>query len=117
MDAANMELLRAIEKQILWLSCWTIHNANHLREKGEVKVGGRSFGLLDGLLGGLASPCKLVAQFSSLARRFDRDMCRFLDTFLPLHQTFRSIPETSGNGPELRTQLPDLVVALADTPT
>ncbi|PLX39118.1 MAG: transketolase [Hyphomicrobiales bacterium] len=40
MDAANMELLRAIEKQILWLSCWTIHNANHLREKGEVKVGG-----------------------------------------------------------------------------
>ena len=33
-------LLRALEKQILWHACWTIHNANHLRPKGEVKVGG-----------------------------------------------------------------------------
>jgi pyruvate dehydrogenase E1 component len=32
--------LKAIEKQILWLACWTIHNANHLREKDDVKVGG-----------------------------------------------------------------------------
>ncbi|HMA51245.1 MAG TPA: transketolase [Magnetospirillaceae bacterium] len=33
-------LLRALEKQSLWHACWTIHNANHLRPKGEVKVGG-----------------------------------------------------------------------------
>lgn len=32
--------LKELEKQILWHACWTIHNANHLREKGEVKVGG-----------------------------------------------------------------------------
>ena len=25
---------------MLWLACWTIHHANHLREKDEVKVGG-----------------------------------------------------------------------------
>jgi len=33
-------MLRALEKQILWHACWMIHNANHLRPKGEVKVGG-----------------------------------------------------------------------------
>jgi pyruvate dehydrogenase E1 component len=33
-------LLRALEKQSLWHACWMIHNANHLRAKGEVKVGG-----------------------------------------------------------------------------
>jgi pyruvate dehydrogenase E1 component len=33
-------LLRALEKQILWHACWTIHHANHLRAKSEVKVGG-----------------------------------------------------------------------------
>jgi len=32
--------LRALEKQILWHACWMIHHANHLRPKGEVKVGG-----------------------------------------------------------------------------
>jgi len=34
--------LKEIERRLLWLSCWTIHNANHLRpkEEGEVKVGG-----------------------------------------------------------------------------
>ncbi|MEM9765494.1 MAG: hypothetical protein AAF968_23845, partial [Pseudomonadota bacterium] len=34
--------LKTIEQRLLWLACWTIHNANHLREKGEgdVKVGG-----------------------------------------------------------------------------
>ncbi len=36
----EIQHLKAIEKQILWLACWTIHNANHLREKDEVKVGG-----------------------------------------------------------------------------
>lgn len=32
--------LKELERQILWHACWMIHNANHLREKGEVKVGG-----------------------------------------------------------------------------
>lgn len=40
--AADIEKLKAVEQQLLWLSCWTIHNANHVRPKGEgdVKVGG-----------------------------------------------------------------------------
>ncbi|MDA9973423.1 transketolase [Alphaproteobacteria bacterium] len=33
--------LKLIEKRILWLSCWMVHNANHLREnKDGLKVGG-----------------------------------------------------------------------------
>ncbi|MBZ7924879.1 transketolase [Ensifer adhaerens] len=32
--------LRDLERQVLWHACWMVHNANHLREKGEVKVGG-----------------------------------------------------------------------------
>jgi len=38
----NTDILRILEKQILWNSCWTIHNANNLRSKsdGDVKVGG-----------------------------------------------------------------------------
>ncbi|TBW41412.1 transketolase [Siculibacillus lacustris] len=40
--AANddLRILAALEKQLLWTACWTIHAANHLRAKGEVKVGG-----------------------------------------------------------------------------
>ena len=36
------DALKSIEQRLLWLACWTIHNANHLREKddGDVKVGG-----------------------------------------------------------------------------
>ncbi len=33
-------LLKRIERQLLWLSCYMIHHANHVREKDEVKVGG-----------------------------------------------------------------------------
>lgn len=35
-------LLTDVERRLLWLACWTIHNANHLRDKddGDVKVGG-----------------------------------------------------------------------------
>ncbi len=34
-------VLRELEKKLLWLSCWTIHNANHLRDKTDgLKVGG-----------------------------------------------------------------------------
>ncbi len=36
-----MPILSAIERKLLWLSCWTIHNANHLRDKTDgMKVGG-----------------------------------------------------------------------------
>ena len=28
---ANLKLLKAIENKILWLSSWTIHEANHIR--------------------------------------------------------------------------------------
>src|SRR5688572_15925020 len=40
MKPDELEHLQAIERQILWLACWMIHNANNLREKSEVKVGG-----------------------------------------------------------------------------
>ena len=35
------EILRALERKVLWLSCWMIHNANHRRSStDELKVGG-----------------------------------------------------------------------------
>lgn len=40
-DAATLEILRAIERKVLWLSAWTIHNANQIRPKRDgLKVGG-----------------------------------------------------------------------------
>ena len=38
----DLHHLETLHKRLLWLSCWTIHNANHLRMKGDddVKVGG-----------------------------------------------------------------------------
>jgi pyruvate dehydrogenase E1 component len=39
--AGDIETLRELEKKILWLASWTIHNANHLRENSDgPKVGG-----------------------------------------------------------------------------
>jgi pyruvate dehydrogenase E1 component len=39
--ADNVETLRELEKKILWLASWTIHNANHLRDHSDgLKVGG-----------------------------------------------------------------------------
>jgi pyruvate dehydrogenase E1 component len=39
--ADDIETLSQLEKKILWLASWTIHNANHLRENNDgVKVGG-----------------------------------------------------------------------------
>ena len=36
-----IELLRELERKVLWLSSWTIHNANHLRgSRDGLKVGG-----------------------------------------------------------------------------
>ncbi|MFM8680025.1 MAG: 1-deoxy-D-xylulose-5-phosphate synthase N-terminal domain-containing protein, partial [Alphaproteobacteria bacterium] len=40
-DAARLGMLRALARKVLWLSSWTIHNANHLRPKRDgLKVGG-----------------------------------------------------------------------------
>src|SRR5450759_4147088 len=37
----DLETLRELEKKVLWLASWTIHNANHLRESADgLKVGG-----------------------------------------------------------------------------
>src|SRR5471032_1736713 len=39
--AGDIETLRELERKILWLASWTIHNANHLRENSDgLKVGG-----------------------------------------------------------------------------
>jgi pyruvate dehydrogenase E1 component len=41
MDRSKLEILTALEKKVLWLSSWMIHNANHLRENVDgLKVGG-----------------------------------------------------------------------------
>jgi pyruvate dehydrogenase E1 component len=37
----ELEILRELEKKVLWLASWTIHHANHLRESVDgLKVGG-----------------------------------------------------------------------------
>ena len=37
----DIPMLEALERKILWLSSWTIHNANHIRESRDgLKVGG-----------------------------------------------------------------------------
>ena len=39
--ADTLETLRELEKKVLWLASWMIHNANHLRENSDgLKVGG-----------------------------------------------------------------------------
>ena len=41
MDAERLADLEALERKVLWLSSWMIHNANHLRESRDgLKVGG-----------------------------------------------------------------------------
>jgi len=40
MDRSDIAHLKIVEQRLLWLACWTVHNANHLREKDAVKVGG-----------------------------------------------------------------------------
>src|SRR5438876_1300470 len=40
-SADKLALLRALERKVLWLSTWMIHNANHLRPNRDgLKVGG-----------------------------------------------------------------------------
>src|SRR6185503_21391382 len=37
----HLKILGELEKKVLWLSSWTIHHANHIRESGDgLKVGG-----------------------------------------------------------------------------
>lgn len=36
----KLRMMKDLERQVLWHACWTIHNANHNRERGDVKVGG-----------------------------------------------------------------------------
>jgi len=39
--ADRHRILRELEKKVLWLASWTIHNANHLRPSADgLKVGG-----------------------------------------------------------------------------
>ena len=41
MAISKLEMLRELERKVLWLSAWMIHNANHLRENHDgLKVGG-----------------------------------------------------------------------------
>ena len=41
MDHSTLCYLSAIERKLLWLACWMVHNANNLREKPDgLKVGG-----------------------------------------------------------------------------
>jgi pyruvate dehydrogenase E1 component len=41
LDERELAVLSALAKKVLWLSAWTIHNANHLRENTDgLKVGG-----------------------------------------------------------------------------
>src|ERR1700735_2750959 len=40
-SAADLRILAELERKVLWLASWTIHNANHLRENVDgLKVGG-----------------------------------------------------------------------------
>jgi len=40
-DPARLSILRELEKKVLWLASWTIHNANHRRDNADgLKVGG-----------------------------------------------------------------------------
>lgn len=40
-DSQNLLALKELERKILWLASWTIHNANHVRkEADDIKVGG-----------------------------------------------------------------------------
>ena len=41
MSPDDLKHLKTIEQRLLWLACWTIHNANHLRDNSDgLKVGG-----------------------------------------------------------------------------
>ena len=37
-EAHRLQTLTALARKVLWLSSWTIHNANHLRESRDHRV-------------------------------------------------------------------------------
>src|ERR1041384_5045867 len=40
-SASDLAILGELERKVLWLASWTVHNANHLRESADgLKVGG-----------------------------------------------------------------------------
>ena len=40
-DNTELAILSALQRKVLWLSSWTIHHANHVRENADgLKVGG-----------------------------------------------------------------------------
>lgn len=40
LDDIEVAFLSQIERRASWLAAWTIHNANHVRQGDEIKVGG-----------------------------------------------------------------------------
>src|SRR5205085_6948522 len=41
LSGGKLAVLAALERKVLWLASWTIHNANHLRDNDDgLKVGG-----------------------------------------------------------------------------
>ena len=45
-NARHLSILKELERKVLWLSTWTIHNANHLRDERGRPEGRRAPGLL-----------------------------------------------------------------------
>ena len=44
---AKVRVLEELARKVLWLACWMIHHANHIRPNRDgVKVGGNDFALL-----------------------------------------------------------------------
>ncbi|KAA0679784.1 hypothetical protein DS843_15545 [Roseomonas genomospecies 6] len=40
---ADLACLRELERKVLWLASWTVHNANHVRPNQDgLKIGGRA---------------------------------------------------------------------------
>mgnify|MGYP003344938467 CR=1 FL=1 len=40
-ETGRVHILKQLERKLLWLSAWTIHNANHVRPNRDgLKVGG-----------------------------------------------------------------------------
>src|SRR3546814_18600289 len=40
-DISRLDIMRALERKVLWHAMWTIHNANHVRDSRDgLKVGG-----------------------------------------------------------------------------
>ena len=45
-NARHLSILKELERKVLWLSTWTIHNANHLRANERRAEGRRASGVL-----------------------------------------------------------------------